>query len=107
MQNFTNMLELIQNSRLQKGDMKPVLDENPHVLDAIVQSFDATATWRKVFVHSFFIPQTFLCFVYLYSPFKHRSADQRIKASNGMMVMNDKLKLAWMKRDNIQVFAWI
>ena len=45
----------------QNGDMKQVSDEDPHVLDAIVQNYDTTAPWRKVLVHSWFIPQRSLC----------------------------------------------
>jgi len=91
----------------QNGDMKQVSDEDPHIVDAIVQNFEATAPWRKVFVQSWFIPQTVSMFVYLYSPYKDRSAVQRIIASNRMMIVNDKLKLAWMKRDTIPAFARI
>jgi hypothetical protein len=50
---------------------------------------------------------TDVLFVYLYSPYKDRSAVQKIIASNGMMIVNDKLKLAWMKRDTIPAFSWI
>lgn len=61
--NFAKTLEPIQNSRRQNRDMKQVLDDDPHVLDAILQKFDATATWRKVFAHSWFIPQAFSLFI--------------------------------------------
>jgi len=87
--------------------MKQVSDEDPHVIDAVVQNFDATAPWRKLFVHSWFIPQTVSMFVYLYSPYNDRSAVQKIIASNGTMIVNDELKLAWLKRDTIPEFAWI
>lgn len=85
--------EPIQNSRRQNRDMKQVLDEGPHILDAIIKNFDATATRRKVFVHSWFVLQTFSLFFYLYSPFKDGQAVQKIRPSNGMMIVKDKLNL--------------
>jgi hypothetical protein len=91
----------------QNGDMKQVSDEGSHVVDAIVQTFVATAPWRKVFVHSWFIPQTVSIFAYLYSPYKDRSEVQKTVASNGMMTVNVKLKLEWMKRDTLPAFAWV
>jgi hypothetical protein len=83
----------IQNSMRQNGAIKQVLDEDAHILDAIVQNVYATAMWCKVSVHSWFIPQTFSFSVYLYSPFKDGSAVHKILASNGMMIVNDKLRL--------------
>ena len=83
----------------RRGEMKQVSDEDPHVLEAIVQNFDATTTWRTGYVHFWFIPQTISCSVFWYSPFKDRSAVQKTVASNGTMIVNDKLKLAWMKKE--------
>jgi hypothetical protein len=64
--NSAKTLEPIQNSRRQEGDMKQVSDEDPNTLDAIVQNFDATATWRTGFVLSWFKPQMFSFFIYLF-----------------------------------------
>ena len=80
-------------SKFQTGDPHALdgdphaLDGDPHALDAFVQNYDTTATWRKVFVHSWLIPRTFSLFVYLYSPYRDRSAVQKMIAPNGMMIV--------------------
>jgi hypothetical protein len=64
---FYKTLEPIQNSRRQTGDMNQVLDEDPHVLDATVQKFEATVLAHGICALLFYTTEVFFICLFVQS----------------------------------------